>query len=133
MNQVSKIAVSLLLLFNGTGAIFGGYNLMAYPDGSSLQVSLDWLRYSPFTDFFIPGLILLCANGVFSFIALAALILRYRFYAWLIIGQGVVLAGWIVIQMLMLRTVNILHAIFGSVASLLILLGWLLLKTVNGK
>lgn len=36
-----KSAAVLLLLFNGTGALFGGWQLIAHPDGSSLQLTLD--------------------------------------------------------------------------------------------
>jgi hypothetical protein len=128
MIQVAKIGALLLLLINGVGAVYGGYNLMKYPDGSSLHISLAYLAHSPFRDFFFPGLILLWANGVFSFVALAGLVFQYRHHAWLIMAQGIVLLGWIAIQMMMLRTIDGLHIIFITIGILLIGLGWTLMK-----
>ncbi|MBX2946200.1 MAG: hypothetical protein KF725_10225 [Cyclobacteriaceae bacterium] len=40
--------------------------------------------------------------------------------------QGFVLTGWIMVQMIMLQTVNYLHIILGSVGVLLIVSGLLL-------
>ena len=37
MKTLAKILASALLLINGAGAVYGGANLMLYPDGSSLR------------------------------------------------------------------------------------------------
>jgi hypothetical protein len=39
---------------------------MLHPDGSSIEMSLDWLQHTPFQDYLIPGIILFIANGLFS-------------------------------------------------------------------
>jgi len=112
-----------LLLINGIGALFGGWNLMTYPDGSSLQISTDWLRYSPFSDFLIPGIILFTMNGICSFIVIITLAYKYKHYPLFVIGEGVILLGWILIQIILLREFNTLHLAFGSIGFLLILCG----------
>lgn len=119
-----KILSSVLLLFNGIGAIYGGGNLILYPDGSTIQMSLAWLKHTPFNNYLIPGIILFIANGLLSFFVLAVLILNRRNYSWLLIAQGVILSGWIIIQILLVRTVYFLHIILGSVGLALIILGW---------
>lgn len=85
---ILKIFVSLLLLFNGIGAVYGGWNLMTHPDGSSLQMSVAYLEHSPFNDYFIPGIILFIANGLCSFIVLATILFNLKDYPWFIIAQG---------------------------------------------
>jgi hypothetical protein len=123
MNPKLKILTSLLLLFNGIGAIYGGGNLILHPDGSSLGITTEWLQYSPFDNFLIPGIILFIVNGLFSLIVFIALIYNSRFLAYMILGEGTLLCGWILIQMLMLREVNFLHVTLGTVGILLLVIG----------
>ena len=67
---------SVLLLFNGVGALFGGWSLIVHPDGSGLQLSMDWLRHTPFPDYLIPGVILFIANGLFSVYVFMSILLK---------------------------------------------------------
>jgi hypothetical protein len=122
-----KILTGLLLLLNSAGAFFGGWNLVRYPDGSSLQLSTEWLQHSPFSDYFIPGLVLLAVNGLFGLFVLLMLVVGNRRYPAYVIIQGVLLGGWILVQVIMVRTVVGLHFLFGGIAMLLLLLGWILL------
>jgi hypothetical protein len=124
-----KIIVSLLLLFNGIGAIYGGGNLIVYPDGSSILLSMDWLKHTPFQNYFVPGIILFVANGLFSIFVFICLLFNTRNYPILVILQGAILTGWIVIQMIMIMTVYFLHVILGSVGLALIILGIALRKS----
>lgn len=118
----------MLLLIDGVGAIYGGSNLIVHPDGSSIQLSLDLLKHTPFQNYLIPGIILLVANGLFSVFAFTALVLRIPNYAQLIIMQGVVLTEWILTQMVLIQTVYFLHFILGSIGMALVIIGFLLNK-----
>lgn len=131
MKQIPKIITIILLLFNSIGAIYGGLHLITHPDGSSLQMSLDWLQYSPFSDYLIPGIILLVVNGLFGFFVLGLMIFRHKNFPWFVIAQGALLAGWILVQMIMFRSVLALQVIMGSTGLALLLLGWLLLKITS--
>lgn len=113
-------------MLNGIGAIYGGQSLIRYPDGSDLQIPLSYLEHSPFTDFLIPGIILFTANGLFSFFVAAAILLKYKKHALLVLLQGLILMGWIIIQMIMIREINSLHIVMGSTGLLLVVLGWFL-------
>lgn len=128
MKTVLKLIIALLLLFNGTGAIYGGWNLIAYPDGSSLHMAQSYLQYSPFSTYLIPGIVLFIVNGIGSFAVLFTMIGNVKRYPLFVIAQGVVLTGWIVVQMLMVRMVFYLHVVLGVVGILLILGGWQLHK-----
>ncbi|MBE0661378.1 MAG: hypothetical protein IH597_02835 [Bacteroidales bacterium] len=129
MKTTLKILISVLLLFNSAGAFYGGWNLMIQPDGSTMQMSLDWLQYSPFPDYLIPGIILFIVNGLFGLFVFGTILLRHKLYPWFVIAQGLILTGWIVIQMLMVRSVVGIQVLFGSIGLLLILLGWALIRT----
>ena len=128
MKLLLYILAYILLFFNGVGALFGGWNLMIHPDGSGLHLSLDWLKHTPFPDYLIPGIILFIANGLFSAFVFIAIFLKLSNYYWLIMIQGAILAGWIVIQIALIRTIDILHVLFGSIGIALFFLGWMLLQ-----
>ncbi len=126
MKLFIKIAVGLLLLFNGVGAIYGGLNLIIHPDGSSIQLSPEWIEGTVFKNYFVPGLVLLVANGLFSILTLLVMIFKTRNYFWFIILQGVILTGWILIQIVLIQTIYFLHIILGGVGIVLIVLGFVL-------
>lgn len=123
MKIIYNIIVSLLLLFNGIGALIGGWILITHPDGSAMNLSLDLLKHTPFKDFMIPGIILFIVNGIFSLVAFNALIRNYKFAYWLILAQGVILSGWILIQILLIRTIHPLHILLVVIGFTLIVLG----------
>lgn len=123
MKVFLKIITSLLLLINGIGAIYGGGNLILHPDGSSIQLSIHWLQHTPFNNYLIPGIILFIANGLLSVFVFIALLLKHKNYPWLVMAQGAILTGWIVIQILLIQTIYFLHIILGSVGIALIVLG----------
>ncbi len=108
---ILKIAAVILLLFNGIGALYGGLSFMLHPDGSDLGMSAEYLRYSPFSDFFVPGVILFTCNGVLSLVATALVLFSHRYAVWAVLLQGAILVGWIAVQVLMVRDFQELHAV----------------------
>ena len=117
-----SIAV-ILLLFNGVGALYGGWQLVTDPTGGSMQMPLTYLQHSPFTNYLIPGIVLLLANGVGSFVVLGLIMFTNRCYSLAIVAEGFILGGWITIQMLMLRTANPLQLFYFATALLLVVTG----------
>jgi hypothetical protein len=116
----------LLLLFNGVGAVVGGWILMIDPGGTQMQLPLSYLEHIPFKDYFIPGLVLFVANGLMSFVVLVATATNGRFYTQMLVVQGALLSGWIMIQVLMVQDVYYLHYIMQSVGLALMGLGFIL-------
>lgn len=123
-----NILASVLLLFNGVGALFGGWSLIIHPDGTGLQLSIKWLQHTPFPDYLVPGIILFVGNGLFSVFVFLSTILTLRGYSWLILIQGAILTGWIVIQIALIRTIDFLHILFGSIGIVLFIVGRMLLQ-----
>ena len=129
MKTFIKIIIILLLLFNGIGAIYGGLSLITDPTGSKLQMPQSYLEPTPFRDYLIPGIVLLCVNGFFSFFTLLTIVLKNKKADLFIIAQGVLLSGWIIVQIIMLQMFYApLHGTLLAVGILLTLCG-LLLKT----
>jgi hypothetical protein len=114
----------LLLLFNGIGAIYGGWNLIIYPDGSSIDLSTAWLKATPFKSYLVPGIVLFVCNGLFSLFVIFSILIKARNYPMLVMAQGLILCGWLIIQILLIRTVYYLHAVMGFTGLALIYLGW---------
>lgn len=129
MRKTVKLIVILLLLLNGTGALYGGFQFINDPTGSSMQMPLSYLEHSPFYNYLIPGIILLLVNGLFSFITISVIMLRIPKNSWFVLAQGILLGGWIVIQLLMLRIFYAtMHLTFLAIAICLIICGLYLYK-----
>lgn len=133
MNRTYRIISIILLFFTLISAIYGGLNLILYPDGSSLQLSLDLLDHTAFKDYLIPGIILIFTNGIFTAYVLYLTFIWNDFYAYFIIAQGILLTGWIFIQILLIREVYFLHYIMAGIGICLIILGLLLKKSPQAK
>ena len=101
---------------------------MKYPDGSALNMPLDLLRHSLFSSFLIPGIILFVANGLLSLAVAWLSVQQIRHTDKLIAFQGGIMVGWIVVQMIMLQTINYLHLIFMATGTLLIVLGLMMAR-----
>lgn len=123
MKPLLKILAVILLLFNGTGALYGGYNLMLHPDGSSISLPSGYIQHIPFDSYFIPGIILFICNGLFSFVAITVLLLRKKHYPLFIIAQGIILSIWIIVQVAYIGPVFFLQFMLGTVGLLLITSG----------
>ena len=124
------------LAFLSISAVFGGVVLVGSPSGAWLHIPLSILRYSPFSDFLIPGLILGLVFGLGSLVTVLALWWRpgwplgaalTRFtsehWAWsaaFTLGAGQVI--WIVTQILMVRGLDGLQVLYGSLGVLIVVL-----------
>lgn len=62
-------ALILALALQGLSGLAGGFGLIADPSGAALGIPLEWLRGSPFTDYLVPGIVLLTVLGIGPLIA----------------------------------------------------------------
>lgn len=112
-----------MLLFLGITAIVGAVPMIRDASGEPWQMPQNMLRHSPFHSYLLPGVILLISNGVPSFAVLFMALRRSVRYGLWIALQGFVLAGWIGVEVLMLRFVMWPHYLYWAVALVLILCG----------
>ena len=107
-----------LLLFQGLGGLAGGLALSARPDGSVMGMPTSYLDGSPFSDYLIPGLILLLVLGVLPLVAAAGLWMRRRWawYAGFVVGCGLMI--WILVEITIIPY-DILQIVFGGIGVLI--------------
>ena len=132
-------ALIVLHLLLGLGAVVSGGLLMIAPDGHLMQMPLSMLEHSPFSDFLIPGAILFTLLGIYPLCVAYGLWKRpdwrwpdvinpFKRIHWSWAGSlaaGVIGVIWIVVEVIMLRAFEFLHALYlvwGSALFLLTLL-----------
>lgn len=95
---MSVKAVLIALLIQGLSGVAGGLGLVLDPSGASLGIPIDWLEGSAFSDYLIPGLILLLVLGVGPLVAFVAA-WRHRPWAWhATVSVGVGLLMWLAVE-----------------------------------
>lgn len=100
---VAKAAIGLEVILS-VGALAGGALLFISPDGSGLGMPLSMLQHSGFKSFRIPGLILFVVNGLFPLVSANATQRRLPWAAQSVMAVGVLLVGWITVQVALLRS-----------------------------
>ncbi len=111
LGRAGWIAISFLLLL-GIGALGGGIALVAKPDGSVMQFDVALLAGSPFSDYFLPGVILGGLFGVGSFAVATLGLLRRRIAPFLAFAIGCAQMIWIVVELAVIRELSFLHPTF---------------------
>ncbi|MDX9846379.1 MAG: hypothetical protein RBT74_05305 [Tenuifilaceae bacterium] len=129
MERTLRISAVILLLTNSLGALWGGAGLIYDPSGEFMQMPLDFLTHTPFKSYLIPGIILLVVNGTMCLAAAILTIRRWKYHPQLITLQGILLAGWLSIQIMMIQVFYApLHLPFYLIALALIVVGSVLLR-----
>jgi hypothetical protein len=124
-----RIVIIILLLFNAFSALGGGLMLIIDPSGQLIQLPISYLENSPFSNFLIPGILLFTLNGITSLIIAILSIKKHKYFPHLVIVQGVILAAWLSIQIIIIRTFfPPMHLTCYVVALGLIVMGGLMLR-----
>ena len=125
----SRFALVSMCLAAGLTAMGGGATLVARPDGSLTGASLSLLEHSPFSNFLVPGLLLLIVVGAGNTWS-ALLHLRRSDLAPMISSiTGMGLVVWILVEAAMIRT---FHPLQGGYLVLGLAIVSLSLKSLRG-
>lgn len=121
VEKFARYVIATLMLIVAINAFGGGYYGMA----GAQSVPVEWLEGSPFSNYFIPGLVLFVIVGG-SCLAAAILILkRHRRSRTAIIVACIIMLAWIVVQVFIIGYVSWMQpaiAVIGIVSFLLSLL-----------
>ncbi|MBK9317589.1 MAG: hypothetical protein IPM91_01305 [Bacteroidetes bacterium] len=79
-NKWWNLLTILVLAIIGLSALPAGYSFMTDPSGAGIGLTIEYLHYSPFNDYWIPGLVLFSANGVMNILALLAMLFKFKYY-----------------------------------------------------
>lgn len=123
MKIKSKSVTISVLLFVGINAIVAGMLFILEPSGSKMGMTTEYIRHSPFKSYLIPGLTLFLFVGCLSLYTAYSTWKVKSHHKKLILLQGLILGGWIIIQMLMVHDMNWLHILMLSMSVLLLILG----------
>ena len=121
--KLVRIAAITTLVFLALSSIAGAVPLIADPSGQMIHMPLSLLRHSPFTSFLIPGIILFAANGLLCLWVLWMTWKKRPGYPLFVVGQGIVLAGWLIVEIIMLQVIVNLHYFYGVIALILVVTG----------
>lgn len=96
------VGLAALLLFIAVNAVGGGlYGLAGAP-----EVPRQWLRGTPFSSYLVPSLILIVVVGGAHLVAAITVLRRARQAASHAAAAGLVLLGWIGVQVAMIGYVS---------------------------
>ena len=117
--------MAILQLFIGRGAVGGGLGLVLEPSGANLGMPLEMLNHSPFSDFLVPGLVLLIVNGFGSIAGSVSSFKLFHYAAEIALALGGFLVAWILIQVYWIHAFHWLHALYLCLGIIEFALGWL--------
>ena len=127
LHLAGKLCLGFLAVL-ALGALGGSAFLVTSPDGSAMQWTVSMLAGSPFSDFFIPGLLL---GGLFGLGSLAVLVMgitRHRIAPFLAFAIGCGQMIWIVVELAIIGQLSFLHPLcFGLgliIAATAVRWGW---------
>jgi hypothetical protein len=131
--KVKRLATILgaLQVFIGLGAVGGGLALVLDPSGANLGIPLELLNNSPFSNYFIPGIVLMLVNGIGSLAGGVASFTRYRCAGEIAMALGAFLLAWIIVQVWWIEAFHWLHAMYIILGLLEITFGWLLRRAIK--
>jgi hypothetical protein len=109
-----KLSIASLVLL-GVGAIAGGIALVMWPDGSVMHFDVHLLAGSPFSDYFVPGLILGGLFGIGSLVVAVMGVRRSRLAPFLAFAIGSAQMIWIVVELAIIQELSFLHPLFFAV------------------
>jgi len=110
---MKKVYRSLFALhvFVGLGALFGGLAAIINP-WNPLGMPVEALKYSPFSNFLIPGIILFVVIGLGNIVSAYVFRFKSSFQGHISGVFGWALVIWIVVQCIMLHAVAFLHVLY---------------------
>ena len=111
-----------LLAFGGLNAFGGGYYGLSGAQG----VPTEWLKGSPFPDYFVPSLILLVVVGGSFLMAAIAVFARLRIGRVTAVAAGLVVLGWLAAQLAIIGYVSWMQPTTAVAGVLVLILGSLL-------
>lgn len=119
-----KTLLFILVSFIAVTSTLSGLLMISNPDGGIMNLPLSLLDGTPFKDFLIPGILLTTIVGGVNLLAVFYNMQRHvNRYNWAIAG-GIMIGGWIIVQMILIYAAHWLHFLYLGIGILIILLGY---------
>lgn len=119
-----KTLLFILVSFIAVTSTLSGLLMISNPDGGIMNLPLSLLDGTPFKDFLIPGILLTTIVGGVNLLAVFYNMQRHvNRYNWAMAG-GIMMSGWIVVQMILIHAARWLHFLYLGIGILIILLAY---------
>ena len=115
-----RYGLGALLAFAALNAFAGGYYGLAGAKG----VPREWLRGSPFPDYFVPSLILVVVVGGSLLWATVAVFARWRNDRLLAVAAAAIVFGWLAIEVAIIGYVSWMQPATAVGGALVLALAW---------
>lgn len=120
--KIIRYALGILLLFLALNAFGGGYYGMA----GAKDVPLEWLEGSPFSNYFIPSLLLFAVVGSSALLAAIAVLGRHYLAVRAALISAVIVLIWLTVQISIIGYISWMQPVTATAAVLILFLTWLL-------
>jgi hypothetical protein len=118
-----KALLFILISFVAITAFICGLIMVSNPDGKAMGLDLALLKETPFKNFLLPGMFLTIV-GIVNLIAVFFNIKRHNTrYNWALAG-GIMICGWIVVQMILIQMFFWLQFLYLAIGLLIILVAY---------
>lgn len=120
-------ALIFVLAVQGMSGLAGGFSLISDPTGAAIGLPLEWLRGSPFSDYFVPGLVLFTALGVGPLVVAWALWTDRSWSLRAALLIGVALLVWIGVEITVIgyQSDPPLQLVYGALGAAIVVLSTL--------
>jgi hypothetical protein len=119
-----KTLLFIMVSFIAVTATLSGLLMISKPDGSILNLPLGLLEGTPFKNFLLPGILLTVLAGGTNLLAVFYNMQRHpNRYNWALAG-GIMISGWIIVQMIILHAAPWLHFVYLGIGLLIILIAY---------
>jgi len=109
LRRIDRAVVVIVIAVVGLSAIIPGWTIATSGTVGGFRLPADWLSsYAPFSDFVIPGLILLLVIGGGGVVTAALYVADVRLGSMVALAYGLVLVGWIVGELVFMTQTMVL-------------------------
>lgn len=115
-------------LFISLGALGAGWLMLTHPSGSINGMSVEILADSPFSDFFIPGMVLFVVNGLGNLLGAFLAFNKKAAAGNVAILLGMLLIGWLGFQVFWIGFYPIIQSLYMFLGFSEMVLGYLITK-----
>lgn len=124
-----RVALAVLEIFVGLGAVAGGVAVAT----NAIGLPEYLLRGSPFGSYLVPGLVLSFVVGGSQLVAVAAVMRRHALGALASALAGLILVGWMVVQVAIIGLGSLLQVFYLVLGMLIIVLAARMRGTEAGR
>lgn len=125
MKAARQLTIAMLVLAAGA-ALYVGYQLIADPTGSTLNIPVYFLNGTMFKNFSTPGWIILLSIGVLGLITITTVVKRVRHFHTVVVVQGAIICVLVIAQMIIIGEEYILQYLFLMLGMAIAIVGGLL-------